>query len=156
MAPYLEDAQHILYFGCGDSWYLEFYARRSQKKRNFYGYDFSKNMVEEARARTSGLANVTVTNESLNYESLSFDSVYSFAVLAHILDEADIKSLFSRIYASLPLGGRLIIFEQTGPKERRWSNGVRRTKDKYLKIAQSNGFILEALKHVRFPIQKAI
>jgi hypothetical protein len=70
------------------------------------------------------------------------DVLYIIAVLAHILSKEEIDRTFAYLHLLLNEKGRLVFFEQTGPKEDRGEFWIRRTNSKYIEIAEKHGFKL--------------
>ena len=98
--PYLED-KVVLEAGCGTGLLL---GRAQQAARRAVGVDLSPGMLEKARQR--GLEVRQADLASLPFDDHSFDTVYSFKVLAHIHDIARALNELDRVTRP---GGHLVL-----------------------------------------------
>lgn len=142
---------HICDFGCGDGWYLRYFADRYPDK-HWYGVDISTSMIERAR-RACPLAVLQKSSTGIPFAQ-DFDLIYAIAVFAHISDDKTIASLFTDIYRKLKPSGRFLLFEATGFEHRAGPTSCRRTTQEYLTYATKHGFIVEQHHLIAFPFHR--
>jgi hypothetical protein len=70
--------------------------------------------------------------------------------LAHIKSDEELVEILLHLYSLLSENGKLIIFEQTGPKQQQGISYVRRTNMKYKEVAKNCGFNLSSCLLVTF------
>lgn len=138
--------QRVLDFGCGDGWYLSYFEDVYPKQ--YYGIDISETMIKRAKSRCRAVS-FKVSNQGINFHE-KFDLVYSVSVFAHIMNTHQVKKLFENINEHLVVGGKFIIFEQTGSFETQGDTWIRRTQEDYLNMAKKAGFKLDSKTHIRF------
>jgi SAM-dependent methyltransferase len=144
-APHVEN---VCDFGCGDGWYLDYFARRYPEKR-WWGIDSSQVMIERARSACPE-AHLSVSDAGIQIDQ-QFDVVYALSVLAHVLSDSDVRSLLESIATHMAPGGKLVLFERTGPGRQNGAVAcVRQTAD-YVRMASEVGFELGNDYLVRFP-----
>ncbi len=100
LRPYI-DGRDIFEAGCGTGLILE---RAARIARTAVGADLSPGMLEKAKAK--GLECVEADLGSLPFPDASFDTVYSFKVLAHVRDIRPALAELSRITRP---GGHLLL-----------------------------------------------
>jgi SAM-dependent methyltransferase len=145
----------ILDFGCGDGWYLDYFAKNFPNIV-FYGTDISQDMVDISNKKSLVNSNFSVKKMmegGLDY-AVRFDLIYSITVFAHIVDQGQCENIFQDIHRQLDENGIFVLFEQTGPIEKKWATGVKRTVDQYVKIAAQVGFEKYQVQHMTFPIHR--
>jgi len=98
--PYCQD-RDVLEIGCGTGLILRRIAERASSAK---GVDISPGMLEKARER--GLDVVEGSATELPYDDDSFDTVYSFKVLAHVEDMSTALFEGARVTRS---GGHLLL-----------------------------------------------
>jgi hypothetical protein len=158
LAPLVEpkQVQSICDFGCGDGWYIQFFDRCFPGKR-WTGIDISQGMLDQAIVRSPNARFMLFPSENqegfLRQPGLvgAFDLVYSIAVFAHILNDADVAGLFCGLAETLSAGGKLVIFEQTGPRRVAGSSFCRRLSSDYKRIAESCGLVIQSSALIMFP-----
>ncbi len=100
LAPYLDD-RRVLEVGCGTGLILQ---RVTERTAHAVGIDLSAGMLGPAKAR--GLRVVQAGAGSLPFRDASFDTVYSFKVLAHV---QDIDQALSEMIRVTRPGGHLVL-----------------------------------------------
>lgn len=156
MSPYLEaDAiAKICDFGCGDGWYLEYFSRIfSTSNKSWHGVDISKTMIDCAKSKLPDQVVLHVSDKGIQHSD-AFDLIYSITVFAHILDDKTIISLFNDIATKTKERGKLLCFEQTGPKRQTGFSYTRRQSSDYVKFAKMTGWKLEKKILIDFPVHR--
>jgi SAM-dependent methyltransferase len=103
----LAPGKRALELGCGTGVFLESTARSGA---TLHGIDLSEDLLAKARARLSGLANVTLDHgnaEQMPYPEASFDTVYGSSVLHHL----DLDAALREVHRVLKPGGCLVFAE---------------------------------------------
>jgi ubiquinone/menaquinone biosynthesis C-methylase UbiE len=103
----LEPGRRALELGCGTGVFLEKTARSGA---TLHGLDLSEDLLAKARARLSGLSNLTLDQgnaEQMPYPAADFDTVYGSSVLHHL----DLDAALREIHRVLKPGGRLVFAE---------------------------------------------
>lgn len=110
----------ILDIGCGNGFFLEELKRAIKRKNvNYFGVDYSKYKVSEAKKMHSDMEfKVCNLEEAIPYGDNTFDVVYSGEVIEHIYDPDHMLEECKRV---LKPGGLLII---TTPNLNAWYNRV--------------------------------
>jgi SAM-dependent methyltransferase len=144
------DAHSICDFGCGDGWYIQYFERRAPGKE-WTGADISPGMLDQARPKSPN-ATFLLVREGTHIEfDKSFDLIYAIAVFAHVLDDARVTDLFSELASSLTDGGRLAIYEQTGPQRVLQERSCRRLSCDYVEFAVRSGLVVVQRHLIAFP-----
>jgi SAM-dependent methyltransferase len=146
---YVNKADSIMDYGCGDGWYLEYFAKIKIHSANtvFSGLDLSSEMVKKARS-VNPKANIYVSQSGIR-QGEQYELVYTFATLAHIAGDT-IISTFENIEKSLIKGGKFMLFEQTASNEYVGKNFIRRSIQDYINLGQASGLKLEKTYLIRF------
>lgn len=156
MTPYLEEVTRgrICDFGCGDGWYLKFFSSKLSQLpgREWHGIDMSKSMIERAQSYCPH-ASLHVSAKGIQFDT-TFDLVYSVAVFAHILDDANVIALFNNIASRTRAKGRFLLFEQTGPRRKRGETWIKRKSSDYVEYARQAGWIVEKKLLIAFPAHR--
>jgi len=103
----LAPGHRALELGCGTGVFLEMTARSGA---TIHGLDLSDELLAKARARLSGLANVTLDQgnaEQMPYPDAEFDTVYGSSVLHHL----DLEAALREIHRVLRPGGHMVFAE---------------------------------------------
>jgi SAM-dependent methyltransferase len=103
----LKPGVRALELGCGTGVFLEKVARCGA---DLHGIDLSTDLLERARARVGGLANVHIDNgnaEQMPYPNAHFDAVYGSSILHHL----DLGRSLAEVHRVLRPGGRIVFAE---------------------------------------------
>ena len=147
-----ENIRTILDYGCGDGYYLNYFLSVYSEK-NYYGVDISEEMISLAKEKNQAI-NFYILKDFTPPYNIKFDFIYSIAVFAHILNEAELLNIFIYFHQLLTDNGKIAFFEQTAPKERRGDNWIRRTIGCYIEIAEKCGYKLISYKVISFPAHR--
>lgn len=116
----LQPGEHVLDVGCGWGATTVDAAERVAPTGSVVGVDFSAQMLETARQRTSGQDNVTLLEADAQvhqFEPASFDAVISrFAAM--LFD--DPPAAFANLHRAVKPGGRLAFVCWQGPLDTEW------------------------------------
>jgi hypothetical protein len=105
-------------------------------------------MIHLAKNNNPNIKNNILCSNTIGF-NVTFDLIYSIAVLAHVVSDADLEGVFINMSDNLRKDGKLILFEQTGPEQRGEIN-IRRESKKYIELAEKNGFSLSKFRLIRF------
>jgi len=145
--PYFNkpDIRHVCDFGCGDGWYLNYFSNLLENNIKWTGVDISSSMIERA-AKINHDCNCRFicSGEGIDTEN-NFDLIYSFAVLAHIIDNDKLEKILESVSKHLNSSGRYVIFEQVAPYNYKGNNFNRRTIQEYIKLGDSAGLKTEKI-----------
>ncbi|MFO2465785.1 class I SAM-dependent methyltransferase [Pseudomonas sp. 15FMM2] len=96
---------NVVDLGCGYGWFSRWAQEHGAEQ--VLGLDVSQKMLARAAETTSSTAITYAISdlEQLDLPALSFDLAYSSLAFHYVVD---LKSLFSRIYDALVVGGRLV------------------------------------------------
>ncbi len=103
----LAPGRRALELGCGTGVFLERVAASGAEIR---GLDLSEDLLDKARLRLAGVANVTLdcgNAEDAPYPNAHFDAVYGSSVLHHL----DLDRALKEVHRVLKPGGRLVFAE---------------------------------------------
>lgn len=108
----IEQPKQIVDLGAGTGLLTYFWYRLCPDSK-YVLVDIADEMLNVARKRFDGMANISYQTENYIYKlpDTIFDTVIS-ALSIHHLEDADKKKLFARIYDSLPNGGRFVNYDQ--------------------------------------------
>jgi len=148
----------VLDAGCGNG-SLSF--RIVKKEQKVIGIDLTKENVDFAKSvkDSSGIKNIKFMQMGLTdikFKDKLFDVVVSGEVLEHIKNDDKVVKHFNRV---LKKGGQCVISVPQNPNlwsnEDDWVGHVRRyTRKDFIKLMEKNGFKVENIKSVGFPIVK--
>jgi SAM-dependent methyltransferase len=103
----LGPGKRALELGCGTGVFLEHVARCGA---SLHGLDLSEDLLEKARARVAGLANVVVERgnaEASPYPEAHFDAVYGSSILHHL----NLDAALAEAHRVTKPGGRVVFAE---------------------------------------------
>lgn len=148
LKPYILNANNVCDLGCGDGWYISYFQNLLRQRKFFVGIDASESMLKRAR-----FLNPTAQfyHSSMGIpDHLTFDVIYTVAMLAHITDN-QAKLILDTVVSSLNDGGYYIFFEQVAPIRHEGDSYIRRTVEEYLEFLNPyNSLEIEKIILVRF------
>lgn len=147
----VDQTSKILDFGCGDGWYLNYFARK-MSSNFYYGCDLSQSMIYKAN-KDKKFENIKykVANGYIPFEE-KFDFIYSIAVLAHILDDILLLKVIDNIYDNIYDNGYFICFEAIADTMRSGKTWTRRSEKDYIQMFEEKGFELIFQKYVSYTL----
>lgn len=140
----------ILDFGCGVG---RLSVTVAKKTNQVIGIDAAEQMINVAK-KINNRDNISyyTDDELTKIQSISFDKVFTFWVLAHI-NNIDIEKYAKEFSQLLKHNGTIFIFEQIkGAEQMQSETYIRRETSEYIDIFVKEGFVLEKNKKIiRYP-----
>jgi SAM-dependent methyltransferase len=140
--PYLNISKTVCDLGCGDGWYVHHFLHNIPTIHKIVGVDISAEMINNAK--TLNTTTEFYQSENGIKDGISFDLVYSIAVLAHVDDDA-LPKLIDTVVTNLHTQGKYIVFEQVAPFIYSGTNFIRRRIIDYKNLFREKGLTVEKI-----------
>lgn len=141
----------VLDFGCGSGNLSNYLVKAGF---GVVGVDISPRLLEHAAKReTAGECSlVRYDGYRLPFKDGEFDSVVTYVVLNHIINDVHLAGILDEIYRVLRMGGRLVAVEQItrGRRVNRDGTKVQRPLNDFVALFRSAGFTLCKSTAIRF------
>lgn len=121
---------------------MNYFSKRTDRIKHYIGIDISDGMISLAQKANKNAVFLQSNNGIPEKINISFDVVYSIAVLAHIPDES-LNSIIESIYFKTETDGIFIAFEQVAPFNYGGKDYTRRTIKTYTRLFEKNNFKIE-------------
>jgi len=147
----------VLDFGCGDGFY-SLHLVGDFPNLSFWGCDISVSMIEKAerlRSRAKLPCTFARSKGAIPFRKC-FDIILAVAVLAHIVDEEQLREIVCDMARHLKKHGKVVLFEITGGHIRSGKTWKRRRPRDYVQLFEQCGFNSVSEDFISFPAYNAV
>ncbi len=106
--PHIKEGDKILDLGCGNGRLIKS-LDEADKKYDYLGIDFSKNIIEQAKQQFPDRKFQVNDISDLDFAANSFDMIFSIATFHHLVSKKERLELLNKINTWLKPGGHLFM-----------------------------------------------